>query len=67
MKPGSRGGELLTSLLPGTLGVPPPLAFAGLFGGFIFVTKGTVPGRLAPQLWMLVDVKILLDICIYNI
>lgn len=37
----SRGGELLTSLLPGTLGVPPPLAFAGLFGGFIFVTKGT--------------------------
>eukprot|EP00435_Cladocopium_sp_Y103_P024509 s748_g6.t1 len=38
----SRGGELLTSLLPlGSLGVPPPLAFAGLFGGFIFVTKGT--------------------------
>lgn len=36
----SRGGELLSSLLPG-LGLPPPLAFAGLFGGFIFVTKGT--------------------------
>ncbi|CAE7230269.1 tyrP [Symbiodinium sp. CCMP2592] len=39
----SRGGELLTSLIPilGSLGVPGPAVFASLFGGFIFLTKGT--------------------------
>lgn len=35
----SRGGELLASLLP--LNIPPPVLFAGLFGGFIFAAKGT--------------------------
>lgn len=40
---GSRGGELLMSLLPALsgLGAPAPLLFALLFGGFIFLTKGT--------------------------
>jgi len=39
----SRGGELLMSLLPALsgLGAPAPLLFALLFGGFIFLTKGT--------------------------
>lgn len=39
----SRGGELLTSLIPilGSVGVPGPAVFAGIFGGFIFLTKGT--------------------------
>ncbi|CAK8985639.1 unnamed protein product [Durusdinium trenchii] len=38
----SRGGELLVSILPVLgIGVPPPVLFAGIFGGFIFFTKGT--------------------------
>ncbi|CAJ1435160.1 unnamed protein product [Effrenium voratum] len=37
----SKGGELLLSLGLAALPIPGPLLFAGIFGGFVFVAKGS--------------------------
>jgi len=52
----SRGGELLAAALPGAMavGIPAPAVFAVVFGGLIFLTKGTDALEVANNVFALI-------------